>query len=104
MFGGGEPSILLHAAHESSHVLSDTLRIFAERARIDNRIARIVIYVGNRRINPVNAHGASFQRGDFAHGVSVGWISSRSQTHRRGERCAFSEPHRRAAFEVSSNK
>ena len=104
MFSGSQAAVFFHAAHEGCDEFGDALRIFAERARIDDRIAGIIVDVGNRRVNPVNADGAGFERGDFAHGVSVGRISAGRQRHRRGKRSAFVEPHGRAAFKIGANQ
>src|SRR5206468_9380883 len=45
-----------------------SLRILSERPRIDDRIPRIVVYVGIRRVDPVDPSGARLQRRNFPHG------------------------------------
>ena len=104
MLGGGEAAVFFHAAHESGDEFGDALGIFAERAGIDDGIAGIIVHVGNRRVNPVNADGAGFQRGDFSHGVGVGGISAGGQGHRGGEGGAFVEAHGGAAFEICADE
>ena len=82
----------------------DARGIFAERARIDDGIAGIVVYIADRRVDPLHAHGARFQRGDFAHGVRVFGIASGGQRHRRREGCAFIQAHGGAAFEIGADQ
>ena len=55
MLGGGERAVFLHAANELGDVLGDALRIFAERADVDDRIVGIIVDVRVRRENPVHA-------------------------------------------------
>src|ERR1700723_3117112 len=56
MFCRREAAIFLYAMHEGGHVLGNFLRIFAERTRVDDGIIRIVVYVGVRRVNPLDAY------------------------------------------------
>src|SRR6266446_9287351 len=86
MFGGGQAAILADAANKLAYKLRDALRILPERSRVDDRIAGIVVYVRVRRIDPMNADGARFERSDLAHGVSVFQISACRKRHSGGKR------------------
>src|SRR6266852_5733850 len=70
MFCSGE-RVFFDAAHEGGDKLGDARGIFAKRSRIDDGIAGVVIHIRVRRINPMHADSARFQRGDFAHGVGT---------------------------------
>ena len=98
MLRRGEAAVFFHATHESGDEFCNALVIFAKRASIDDGIAGIIVHIGNRRVNPVNADGAGFESGDFPHGVGVGGISAGGQRHRSREGSAFIEAHGGAAF------
>ena len=104
MFCRGQAAIFLHAVDELRDELGDFLRIFAERARVDDGIVGIVVDVGIRRVNPVDADGARFERGDFSHGVGIFGIACGGQRHRGRKRCAFVQTHRGAAFEIGADE
>ena len=104
MLGGRQSAILAHAAHELTHKLRNALRIFAEGPRVDNGIAGIIVYIRVRRIDPMNADGARFDRGDLAHGVSVFQISASRERHSGWKRSAFIQSHRRPALEIRANQ
>ncbi len=66
MFGGNQHHVLgigVRAVDVGGHVLRDFLRILAVRADVDHRILRIVVDVGNRREDPLDAQRARFARG-----------------------------------------
>src|SRR5712664_3281552 len=60
VLGRGERAIFFDAADELGGELGDAGGIFAEGARVDDGIARIVVYVSNRGVDPMNAYGARF--------------------------------------------
>ena len=64
----------------------------------------IVVHVRNRRVDPLHAGLARFERRDFTHGVGVLRIASRSDGHLRRKRSAFIQSHGGAAFEVRSDQ
>jgi hypothetical protein len=104
VFRGGQATVFFHTAHKGGHVFGHARRIFSEGSCIDNRIAWIVVYIGVRSVNPLNADGAGFQRRNFSHGVGVSGIACGGKRHRGGERSAFIQTHSRAAFEICANQ
>src|SRR2546425_8181790 len=46
------------------HEFRHARRVFTERARVDDRIARIVVDVRDGRVNPIHSHGARFERSE----------------------------------------
>src|SRR6184192_2911032 len=85
MFGGCQSAIFTHSANKLAYKLRDTLRIFPEGPRVDDGIAGIVVYIRVGSIDPMNADGACFERGDFAHGVGVFKISASGERHAVGK-------------------
>ena len=69
VLGGGEREILLvgvRALDEGHHVRGDGLRVLAEGADVDDRIVGVVVDVGDRVVDPVDAEGAGLARRDLA--------------------------------------
>ena len=104
MFRGSQRSVVFGSFHERGHKFRDALRILSERPRIDDRIPRIVVYVGIRRVDPVDPSGARLQRRNFPHGVRVFRIARGGHRHRGGKRSAFVVTHGGSAFEISADK
>ena len=104
MLGGGEGAVFLHAANELGDVFGNALRVFAERAHIDDGIIGIVVHVRVGRENPVHARGARFERDGFADRVGELGIARGGDGHRGGKRRAFVEPHAGAGFEVRAEQ
>ena len=52
----------------------------------------------------MNADRASFERGDFAHGVRIVWMAAGRESHGGRKRCAFVQAHGRAAFEIRADE
>ena len=104
MLGRGQRAIFLHAAHKLRHEFRHASRVFTERARVDDRIARIVVDVRDGRVNPIHSRGAGFESGDFAHRVGVLRSAARGNRHLRRKRCAFVEPHRGPALEIGGDE
>ena len=104
MLGRGQRAIFLHAAHKLRHEFRHASRVFTERARVDDRIARIVVDVRDGRVNPIHSRGARFESGDFAHRVGVLRSAARGNRHLRRKRCAFVEPHRGPALEIGGDE
>ena len=66
MLRRGQDQILLvgmRAFDEGLHVGGDILRILAEGADIDDGVVGIIVDVGDRIIDPLDAERASFARG-----------------------------------------
>src|SRR5277367_1095104 len=38
MFGGRERAVVFHSTNEFSHIFGDAIRVFAERANVDDRV------------------------------------------------------------------
>ena len=107
MLGGGQDEILLvrvGAFDEGLHLCRHSLRILAKRADVDDRVIGIVVDIGDGRVDPVNPNGAGFERGDFAHGVSVAGISGGGKGHRGRKRSAFIQAHRGAALKIGADE
>src|SRR5882762_11094004 len=100
MLGRRQSAIFPHAANKLRNKFRYARRIFSKRSRVDDGISWIIVYIRVRRIDPVNSDGARFERRDFAQSVSVFWIATGGERHRRWKRRAFIQPHRRAAFET----
>ncbi len=99
-----QAAVFFDAAHKLADIFRNLLRIFAKRARVDDRIAGIVVDVRNRCVNPLHADGARFQRRDFAHRVGVGRIAAGRERHGGGERRAIVQAHAGAAFEIRADQ
>ena len=104
MFSGGEGAIFLDAANELGDVFGDALRIFAERAHVDDGIVGIVVDVGVGREDPMHAGGARFEGDGLADGVGELGIASGGDGHGGREGSAFVEAHAGAGFEVGANE
>ena len=104
MFSGCQSAIFADAANKLAYKLRDTLRIFPEGPRVDDGIAGIVVYIRVGSIDPMNADGACFERGDFAHGVGVFKISASGERHGRWKRSAFIQAHRCPALEIRADE
>jgi hypothetical protein len=104
MFGGRERAMVLHAAHEFRDKVGYAMRIFAERADVDDRVVGIVVEVRIGRENPIDAGGARLERGDPAGLIRKFGIARRTDRHRRRERRAFVDSHARAGFKVSTDE
>ena len=104
MFRRRKSPVSLHTQNKRRNVLRNARRIFSKRSRIDDRIVRIVVHVRVGRVNPLDANGARFQRGDLSHRVRVLHVSARRKRHRRRKRSPFIEPHRCAALEIGRDQ
>ncbi len=88
----------------SRDVFRHVLRIFAERADVDDRVVGIVVDVRIRREDPVHAGGARFERGVFAGGVGELRIARGADGHGGRERRAFVEAHPGAGLEIRADQ
>ena len=104
MFCCGHGPVFFHPAHELRHKLRHALRIFAERADIDDGIVRVAVHIGHRREHPVHAHGARFNCRDAPHRVGVFRPPRRGHRHGVRECRAFLQAHHRAALEIRANE
>ena len=60
MFGCGDNAGVLRAINKCGNEPGDIFWIFAVRSDVDYRVRRIVVDVGNRRVNLLHAKGARF--------------------------------------------
>ena len=95
-----QSAVFFHATHKRRRQRAHALRIFAERANIDDGIGRIAVDVAYRRENPGHARRSRLQRRDLAHRVCVFCAARRRHGHRLRKRRAFLQPHRRPALEI----
>ena len=104
MFGGGQREVLLVGVRpfdEGPDVRRDVVRILAEGADVDDRIIGIVVDVGDRVKDPLDAQRARLARGDLAFVAGQRRIARGAERHGvRKNRGAF-EPHGSAALEIS---
>jgi hypothetical protein len=101
---GGQHPVLLQSTDSGGHQHADELRIFTERAGIDDRIGRIVVDIGHRGECYVNAHGATFQRRHPSHLIGIPFRSGRGHAHIGGEGRASNQPEGAAAFQVGADQ
>src|SRR5215831_11590744 len=80
------------------------MRVFAIRTDVDYRIGRIVVYVGNGRINLLNTHRASFAAGDFSGPSCIIRVTGGGDSHIPGKVYSVIESHTRSRFEVRGNQ
>ena len=104
MLGGGQRAIFLSAANKFGDELRDARGVFAKGACIDDGVRGIVVDVGVRRVNPLDAGGACFKSGDFAHGVGIERIAGGGEGHGGGEGRAFVKAHGRAALKIGADE
>ena len=83
---------------------SETRRIFAEGARVDDRIFGITVDVGVRRENPGHADGPRFERCNFPHGISVFWAARGGDGHLVGKRSPLLDAHGGAAVGIRADE
>jgi len=91
---GGDHAGGLDASHGGAHQHGHPIRIGPERAGIDDRVVRVVVDVGHRREDQVDAHDPSFERGDPAHHERVLLPARRGHPHIGRERGSAHEAER----------
>src|SRR6202041_2476432 len=72
-----ESAIFFDAPDFFGDKLCHLLRVFAERADIDNGIVWIIVDVGVGREDPAHARSACFKSGHFSNGIGRFWIARR---------------------------
>ena len=83
---------------------SDRLRVFAERAGIDDRVGRIVVDIGDRRKRQVDADRAAFERRDAAELVGIRVAPGGAHAHIGGKRRSAVQSNGGAGFEVRGHQ
>ena len=100
MFGRGDHPAALRALDERGDQFGHFGGIFAIGTHVDDRIGGVVVYVGDRRVNLLNAERACFARSQFALPSRVIRITRRSHSHVPGEVNRIVKAHARAGFEI----
>ena len=100
MFGRGKRAVFFNAADVCFDERRNPLRIFAERAHVDDGVVGVAVYVRDGRENPVHANGPRFGRGNASDRVGVLGTAGRSNGHGMRKRRAILEAHGGAAFEI----
>ena len=107
MFGGGQHEIALVgmcAFNEGLHVRGHILRILAKRADVDDGVVGIVVDVGHRVVDPVNAQCPRFPRRDFTLEARKGRVSRGAKRHGMRKDGGSFHPHRGAPLEISTHQ
>lgn len=116
MLARGEHAVLLNAAHEIAPHHGHQRGIFAHRTCADDRVLRIVVDIQHGRERHVDAHRASFLRGDAPHLVREHRVACRAECHlvweRRGpteldgirQEPTSARPERRPRLEVGTDQ
>ena len=94
----------MRAVDECGHVARHLLRIFAVGAQVDDRVQGIVVDVGHRREDPVNAQGAGLAGGDQAFILRGREIARRSERHVVRETRAAGNAHGSGALEIRGHQ
>ncbi len=92
------------AAHPGAGQARDGVRILAEAALGDHRIARVVVDVEHRREVPVDAQAAQAARDGRADLFAQGLVVDGAQRHRGGRLRQEGGAHHRAAFLVDADQ
>ncbi len=107
MFGGDQDTIRrvgMRAFDKCGDVARYLLGIFAVGAQVDDRVQGIVVDVGHRREDPVNAQGASLAGGDHAFILHGGEIARRSERHAVRESRAAGDAHGSGSLEIGGHQ
>ena len=76
------------------------LRVFSERARVDDGIRWIGIHVGIGKEIPMHSNGSRLERGDASKGFGILWFAGRSKGHGMGKNGRAIQTHGHAALEI----
>ena len=94
-----------HAAFVSApdvrrHQIADLMRVFSERARVDDGIRRIGIHVGIGKEIPMHSDGPCFQRRNASKGLGIFRFAGRAKGHCMGKDGGAIQTHGYAALEI----
>ncbi len=104
MFDGGQHAAFMRAFDIGCDQIAHLLRIFPERARVDNGINWVRVNVGVRKKIPVNADGTRFFRGDAAESLRIFRLAIPAECHGMGEGGGSHQPNRDAAFKIGGKQ
>ena len=97
---GGHHAARLQAAHPGRGEARHHRRVLAERARVDDRVAGVVVDVGDRREVDVHAEGPRLDRGDAPRLERQPLVARRPERHRPRERGAAAQAEPDPGLEV----
>ena len=94
----------LAAAYPRCRELGDALRVVAERARADHRIARVGVHVADRSVIHQDAVGEQTLTDGARRALRVRGVAGRADRHRARERRAIADADDGAAFLVDPDR
>ena len=103
VFGCRQHGAFVSAPNVRRHEIAHLLRIFSERARVNDGIRRVGIHVGNGKEIPMHSDRPRFERRDASKGFGIFRFAGSSKRHRMGKDGGAIQPHRHAALEVCRN-
>ena len=107
MFGGhqnGAEFFRMSAQHIGTHELGNLGRILAVGTDIDDGVVGVVVYIGHRREDPVDAERPGIPGGCGGFREDTVQILSSSERHVRGPGRGGIDAHGRAAFEIGTHQ
>ena len=100
VFGRGQHEALVGAPNVRRHEIAHLLRVFSERARVNDGIRRVGIHVGHGKEIPMHSDGPRLQPGDASKGFGIFRFAGSSKSHRMGKNSSAIQPHRHAALKI----
>jgi len=104
VLGRGDGAGVLHAAHEGAYHGGDQARVFAESADVDDRVQRVVVHVGHRRVELVHAQRTCFAGRNVADCIGVIRVAGGADGHGPRKTRRAADAHGHAPFGVLSDE
>src|SRR6266436_7194083 len=103
MFSRDQHPAFVSASDVRRHVIAHLLRIFSKRARVDDGIRRVGIYVGIGEEIPMHSDGTRLQRGDASESLGIFRLAGSGEGHGMREDGSAIQTHGHAALEICCN-